>query len=128
MAQPTEGPSIAKNATAILQVILASLSAIKRYTAGGRDEFLSNGMVQAAVAKKLEVIGQLSQHLPPQVLALHPEVQWHDAPGMQDHLNRYFLGSAFSLFEEQMWETVEEQVPAMQAAVIDLLNHLEAQP
>ena len=38
--------------------ILEAIAAIERFTAGGREEFVANDMVQSAVIRQLEIVGE----------------------------------------------------------------------
>jgi uncharacterized protein with HEPN domain len=38
--------------------ILEAIAAIERFTAGGREAFVANDMVQSAVIRQLEIIGE----------------------------------------------------------------------
>jgi uncharacterized protein with HEPN domain len=57
--------------------ILDSISGIEEYTYElTRSQFLSNFMIQDAVMRNLEIIGEASKNIPNEVKARFPEIPW----------------------------------------------------
>jgi uncharacterized protein with HEPN domain len=52
------------------------LARIQEYTQGGKDEFMSRGMVQDAVLRNLEIMGESVKKLPEDWKQLQPQVEW----------------------------------------------------
>jgi uncharacterized protein with HEPN domain len=55
---------------------------IQTYTEGGQEEFLNNKMIQDAVLRNLEIIGEATKNLTPDLKDLRPQVPWGRIAGM----------------------------------------------
>lgn len=56
------------------------------YAAGGREVFFAETIVQDAVIRNLEIIGEAVKNLTPATRARHPDVPWAEIAGMRDRL------------------------------------------
>lgn len=68
-----------KDPLVLLRHIRDAIAKIERFTAGGREAFLGDDLVQDGVIRNLEVIGEAVKNLPEGVTAAHPEVGWGGA-------------------------------------------------
>lgn len=59
---------------------------IELYTAGGYDEFLRNRMIQDAVIRNLEIIGEATKRLSPEFRAENNEISWRQIAGLRIRL------------------------------------------
>jgi uncharacterized protein with HEPN domain len=53
---------------------------------GGKDEFYSNKMIQDAVIRNLEIIGEAVKNISPVTRSHAPEVPWKKIAGLRDVL------------------------------------------
>lgn len=61
-----------------------SLDCIERilaYTSGGRDEFMSSGLIQDAVIRNLQVMCESVSRVPEDIQAGHPGIEWRGISG-----------------------------------------------
>jgi uncharacterized protein with HEPN domain len=65
-----------KDPTIYVRHIRDAIARIETYTAQGREAFFANTMVQDAVIRNLEVIGEAVRSLPPDLQRRHPEIPW----------------------------------------------------
>lgn len=66
-----------KDETVYLQHIRDALAKIESYTAEGRKRFFADPMVQDAVIRNLEIIGEAAKNLSPDFIKQQsPEVPW----------------------------------------------------
>ena len=108
-----------KQDSVYLKHILDAISCIEEY-AGGIDfeDFVSNKMVQDAVIRQIEIIGEASKRLSLEFKAGHRGIPWEDIAGMRDKLAHDYLGVNM----EQVWLTVEKDIPNLQHAVSLILS------
>ncbi len=66
----------AKDECIYLRHILDAISRIEAYSPGGRREFFRNTMIQDAVIRNLEVIGEATRHLTIEITGRYPGVPW----------------------------------------------------
>jgi uncharacterized protein with HEPN domain len=76
-----------REASVYIRHIADAIDKIEKYT-GGVDEktFLSNSLIQDAVIRQLEVIGEAAKRLSPELRQTNAEIPWQDAAGMRDKL------------------------------------------
>jgi uncharacterized protein with HEPN domain len=94
--------------------ILEATNRILEYTSGiDRSSFLALPMVQDAVVRQLEIIGEAVKHLSVEFRDAHPSVRWRDIAGMRDKLVHDYFGVDM----EAVWRTVADDVPPLQLFV-----------
>jgi len=80
-----------------------ALSAVREYTAGGRAAFNASPMIQDAVLRNLEVIGEAVKGLDASTRSRAPDVPWRRIAGMRDVLIHHYFGVDL----EVIWRVVE---------------------
>jgi uncharacterized protein with HEPN domain len=67
-----------------LRHILDAIDRIRTYTTGkNKDAFLSEPLLQDAVIRNIEVIGEAANRLTPEFIAAHNTIPWRDIAGMR---------------------------------------------
>lgn len=90
--------------------ILESALLISRWLEGvEKDRFLEDELLQEAVIRRLEVIGEAAKNVSPELKERHPEVPWREMSGMRDVLVHEYFGVDL----EQVWETASQDVPEL---------------
>lgn len=69
-----------------LEHVLQAIARIERFTVGGRDVFFTDEMVQSAVIRQLEIIGEAVRNLSEELKAAETAVPWRDIAGTRDKL------------------------------------------
>ena len=90
---------------------------IQAYTAGGEGAFASNSMIQDAVVRNLEVIGEAAKRIPEEFRAANPGVPWKGFAGLRDVLIHQYEGVDLT----QVWRVVESILPEMAAHINALI-------
>jgi uncharacterized protein with HEPN domain len=73
--------------------ILAAIDRIQSYTEGKtRKAFMSTPMMQDAVIRQLEIIGEATKKVSAATRKKHPDVPWKDMAGMRDRLIHEYFG------------------------------------
>ncbi|MBC7346671.1 MAG: DUF86 domain-containing protein [Clostridia bacterium] len=90
--------------------ILESALLISRWLEGvEKGRFLEDELLQEAVIRRLEVIGEAAKNVSPELKERHPEVPWREMSGMRDVLVHEYFGVDL----EQVWETASQDVPEL---------------
>lgn len=104
-----------KDEGAYLEHIRESIERIQKYTNGmSEQEFKVNELVQDAVIRQLQIIGEAAKKLSDDVRAEYPNVQWKDIAGMRDKLIHNYFGVDLGA----VWETVARDIPQLKRAIL----------
>jgi len=93
--------------TVYLSHILDALRQIAEYTANlDYNGFRAARMVQDAVIRQFEIIGEATKNCSEEFRAEHPGIPWKDLAGFRDKLIHQYFGVDISL----VWRSVVEDV------------------
>jgi uncharacterized protein with HEPN domain len=84
----------------------------------GRDDFFALPHWQDAIIRQLEVIGEASKRLSPQLREANPDVPWQRICGLRDVLIHNYMGVDL----EEVWGIVERRIPDLKQAVERILS------
>lgn len=105
-----------------LRHIVQAIERISRYVAAlDETAFMQNELVQDAVIRNLEVIGEASRNIArdhPEFASAHPELPLSPAYEMRNALSHGY----FSVDLQIVWRTLTRHLPALQAQVAMLLQ------
>ncbi len=99
--------------------ILDAVVKIEGYTQDmTKDHFLKNFLVQDAVIRNLEVIGEAARTISPEIKDKFPLVPWRKINAMRNKLIHEYSGVDI----ETVWNVVEFDLPELKRHVMSLLN------
>lgn len=101
-----------------LEDVRGSLVKIEAYTARGREVFFADTMVQDAVIRNFEIVGEALKKVNQAVLNAEPTIDWDGFKGFRDVLIHGYMHIDLDI----VWATVEQDVPSLKAAVERLLT------
>ncbi|WP_321428359.1 DUF86 domain-containing protein [uncultured Methanolobus sp.] len=91
-----------------LNHILDAINQIEEYIADMTyDGFLDNRLVQDAVVRQLEIIGEATKNLSPTKTEEYPQIPWKEIAGMRDKLIHAYFGVDL----EEVWNTTKRDIP-----------------
>lgn len=94
--------------------ILESIEAIAEYTRSlTEEEFERSRLIQDAVVRRLEVIGEAARQLPLRIKEGHPEIPWPDIVAMRNRLTHEYFG----VLLDRVWKVVRDDLPALKAQI-----------
>jgi uncharacterized protein with HEPN domain len=107
-----------------LDHILSCIERIHRYTADGRDVFLSDEMRQDAVVRNLQTLAESTQRLSPALKARHPTIDWRRIGQFRNFIVHVYM----SINYQRIWLVVERELDPLEQAVRQALADLGSSP
>jgi uncharacterized protein with HEPN domain len=112
---------VTKDPRVYLAHILECIQKIEQFTQEGRRHFFQDAMVQDAVLRNLEVIGEAAKRLDDSYREAHPQIPWRALAGLRDVLIHQYE----SVELDRVWAIVEGELPGLREAIAALLPPLE---
>jgi len=107
---------------ALLQDVLDGINAIESFVKGkNKEEFFENDLIQSAVVRKLEIIGEAVKNLSKESKKNHSKVPWKDIAGMRDKL----IHAYFGINLERVWETINYSLPKFKDEITNILSEMK---
>ena len=104
-----------KNIIIYLEHILECIDKIQEYTSSmNLDQFLKTPLVQDAVIRNFEIIGEATKHIPDNMRVRHSLIEWKKMAGMRDKLIHDYIG--VDLWA--VWGVVEEILPQLKDQLV----------
>lgn len=101
-----------------LDHVLQAIALIERFTTGGREAFFGDEMVQSAVVRQLEIVGEAVRNLSGELRARETAVPWRDIAGTRDKL----IHGYFSVKLDVIWNVVVRELPSLKQHVRRILE------
>lgn len=107
-----------KDPKIFLQHIKESIEQLVAYTSNlSQKEFYSSTLIQDAVARRLEIIGEATKNLPESFKRRHPEIPWKKISGLRDVLIHEYFGVDLKL----LWNIIEKDLKTLKKQIETLL-------
>jgi uncharacterized protein with HEPN domain len=100
------------------------LSRILEYTNADRSRFDASRLVQDAVIRNLQTLAESSKRLSSEIKGTEPQIPWRELAGFRNVIVHGYLGVDL----EAVWLVVEQDLPALTAAVNRMAAYLSPKP
>jgi uncharacterized protein with HEPN domain len=91
---------------------------IESYTIEGKEKFLETPMIQDAVIRNFEIIGEATKRLSPELKNSYPDVSWKQIAGLRDILIHDYLKVNLN----RVWGIIEQNLPQLKQTVETVLQ------
>ena len=106
-----------KDDLAYVEHILDCIRKIKEFSESlSFKEFSSNELVQDAIIRNIEIIGEASKKISSNTKQIYYEIPWKEIAGMRDKLIHDYLG----VDVEVVWRTIKEDIPSLEIQIKEI--------
>ncbi|MGH8248217.1 MAG: HepT-like ribonuclease domain-containing protein [Gammaproteobacteria bacterium] len=93
----------------LLDMLLAVRKALQFTNGVSREQFLESDLLQNAVMRLIQIIGEAARHISPDFQKAHPDIPWHDMIGMRHRLVHEY----FRIDATRVWEVIQQDLPTL---------------
>lgn len=104
-----------------LEDILESITKIDEYVENMNfDELKTDNKTNDAIVRNLEVIGEATKNIPPEIRDKYPNIEWKKIAGIRDIL----IHAYFTIDLEILWDIVKNKLPDLKEGISKILDDL----
>ncbi len=83
-----------------------------------RDDFMQNPMMQDAIIRQLEIIGEATKMISSETRTKYPSLPWREMAGMRDKLIHAYFGVDLAA----VWDTADSDLPPLARQIQEIIN------
>ncbi len=103
--------------------IQRSINQIVEYTNGLKEEeFLSNQLIEDAVVRNFEIIGEATKQISKEFRAKHTGIEWKKMAGMRDKLIHDYIEVDYAI----IWATIQDILPDLKKKIQKIIEEYAA--
>jgi uncharacterized protein with HEPN domain len=96
-----------------------SIREIEKFTKGvSRDKFFKSSLIQSAVIRQIEIIGEAARNLTADYKKKHSSIPWRDIVDMRNKLIHEYFG----IDKQVVWNTITLDLPQLKTHIDNLLK------
>lgn len=100
--------------------ILESIEKIQSYTKDGKDFFMANTLIQDAVIRNFEIIGEATKKISLDLRSKYTNIPWKNIAGLRDILIHDYLNVDIN----QVWNIIEFNLNELNLNLKRLINEI----
>ena len=92
---------------------------IKESSSNSYSEFVKDERLSKAICRSLEIIGEASIKINPDLKAKYPYIPWREMSDLRNRIIHHYFGIDFDI----VWDTIQTDIPFLKAGVETILNN-----
>ena len=104
--------------------ILECIGRVEEYVKGGLDTFMESTLIQDAVMRNLQMVGESARSISEETKDRRPEVDWRGIIGFRNVIVHDYFGVRLV----RVWEVVEHNLPTLKDQIEAILEEQESAP
>lgn len=101
--------------------IVECIQHIQEYTQSGRDVFMKSSLIQDAVIRNFEIIGEAVKQVSQKIKDNRPEIPWRRIGGFRDVL----IHEYFNVDLNEVWNVIEYHLAHFKSELLAILKKIE---
>jgi uncharacterized protein with HEPN domain len=107
---------------AFVKDVLEAIRKIEKYTENlSAEDFVRTELVQDAVLRNLEVIGEAVKNIPQEIKTGKSGVEWKKIAGLRDIL----IHAYFGVDADIVWDIVRNKIPDLKRKALEILSEID---
>lgn len=98
--------------------IIECIEKIELYTKLNKEEFMNSSLIQDAVLRNLEIIGEATKKITPELRNYYPNVAWRQMSGLRDILIHDYMGVDL----KTVWNVIENELPVIKDKIKTIID------
>ncbi len=100
-----------------IEDIVLAINKIEKYCKGmTKEDLINNELVQDAVVRNLEVIGEAVKKIPNDVRQSYSDIPWRKIAGLRDILIHEYFGINMNI----VWDVIKNKLQTLKVAVLEI--------
>lgn len=100
--------------------ILESMNYIESFVSEGKDKFFESRLIQDAVIRNLEIIGEAVKSISKEIRSQHSDIPWREMAGLRDVLIHEYFGVDLRI----VWGVVEKEIPRLKPIIKNIMESI----
>ena len=111
-----------KESLIFIEHILENITKIESFSKNlSKRELDNNEMVQYAIIRAIEIIGEAVRNLPMSFREKYPEIPWREIVGTRDKVIHHYFGINFEI----VWDIIEKDIPQLKLKILKIKKDLK---